>query len=125
MSIIKLQERNKYIIEQVLEGHNKATIKIIEIRNNELISISFDTNMRIWKLNNENNFECIKVIQFSNTNTWGNILKINENEFVTSSCSEKCLKFWNSNNYSNISIINNVETSLYSRQNMNLNSSIN
>ena len=120
MSIIKLQERNKYIIDQALEGHNEATIKIIEIRKNELISISFDTNMRIWKLNNENKFECIKVIKFSNIKTWGNILKINESEFVTSSCTEKCLKFWNSNNYSNISKINNIETSFYSRQNMNL-----
>ena len=37
-------------------------------------------------------------------------MKINENEFVTSSCTDKCLKFWNSNDYSNIATINNIET---------------
>ena len=37
-------------------------------------------------------------------------MKINENEFVTSSYYDKCLKFWNSNDYSNIATINNVET---------------
>ena len=39
-----------------------------------------------------------------------NILRLNKNEFVTSSCSDKCIKFWNSNNYSNITTINNIET---------------
>ena len=29
--------------------------------------------------------------------------------FSTSSESDKCLKFWNSNDYSNISTINNIE----------------
>ena len=29
---------------------------------------------------------------------------------MTSSCDDKCLKFWNSNDYSNISTINNIET---------------
>ena len=37
-------------------------------------------------------------------------MKINENEFVTSSIRDKCLKFWNSNDYSNIATINNIET---------------
>ena len=34
---------------------------------------------------------------------------LNDNEFVTSSVSDKCIKFWNSNDYSNISTINNIE----------------
>ena len=37
-------------------------------------------------------------------------MKINENEFIISSYGDKCLKFWNSNDISNISIINNIET---------------
>ena len=39
-----------------------------------------------------------------------NILRLNENEFVTSSCGDKYIKFWNSNNYSNIATINNIES---------------
>ena len=35
--------------------------------------------------------------------------KINENEFVTSLTEDKYLKFWNSNDYSNIATINNIE----------------
>ena len=38
-----------------------------------------------------------------------NILRLNKNEFVTSSCEDKCIKFWNSNNYSNITTINKIE----------------
>ena len=51
-----------------------------------------------------------KTITFQNSKTSCNIFKINENEFVTSSSSDKCLKFWNSNDYSNITTINNIET---------------
>ena len=64
--------------------------------------------MKKWELKN-NKFECTKTITFQNSNSYCNILKINENEFVTSSCDDKCLKFWNSNDYSNISTINNIE----------------
>ena len=49
-------------------------------------------------------------ITFQNSNSYCNILKINENEFVTSSYNDKCLKFWNSNDYSNIATINNIES---------------
>ena len=57
-----------------------------------------------------NKFECTKTINFQNSGGDCTILKINENEFVTYSCGDKCLKFWNSNDYSNISTINNIET---------------
>ena len=65
--------------------------------------------MKKWEIKNENKFECTKTITFQNSNSNCNILKINENEFVTSSCGDKCIKFWNSNNYSNIATINNIE----------------
>ena len=66
--------------------------------------------MKIWKIKNNNKYECTKTITFQNTNSYCNILKLNENEFVTSSYNDKCIKFWNSNDYSNISTINNIET---------------
>ena len=66
--------------------------------------------MKKWEIKN-NKFECTKTITFQNSSYSNcNILKINENEFVTSSCGDKCLKFWNSNDYSNIATINNIET---------------
>ena len=52
----------------------------------------------------------VGTITFQNSESNCNILRLNENEFVNSSCTDKCLKFWNSNNYSNIKTINNIET---------------
>jgi len=109
MKIIKLLENGKYQIDQTLEGHKQYVYKAIEIKENELISISYDKTMKIWNLNNENKFECILSIVFQNSNSYCNILKINKNEFVTSSCSDYCLKFWNSSNYLNIATIKNIQ----------------
>ena len=65
--------------------------------------------MKKWEIKN-NKFECTKTINFQNSSSYCNILKINENEFVISARDDKCLKFWNSNDYSNIATINDVET---------------
>ena len=108
MKIIKLLEDNKYQIDQTLEGHKNAVYKVIEIKDNELISISYDKTMKIWKLNTENKFECLLNIIFQNSNSYCNILKLNEFEFATSSCSDYCIKFWNPKNYSNIATINSI-----------------
>ena len=110
MKIIKLIGEDKYQIEQTLQGHTDQVYKIIEIKENKLISISTDKTMKIWKLNNENTFECIKTITFQNSESNCNIFRLNENQFVTSSYNDKCLKFWNSNIYSNIATLNNIET---------------
>ena len=116
MSIIKLINDNKYNIEQKLTGHSIYVFRAIEIRNHELISISNDKTMKIWKLNN-NKYECTNTIIFQNSNSnsynYCNVLKVNEDEFVTYSQLDKCLKFWNSNNYSNVSTINNIESIQY------------
>ena len=109
MNIIKLIDDNKYNLEQKLIGHSNWVSNVIEIRNNELISVSNDKTMKIWNINNNNKYECTNTINFQNSNSSCNILKLNENEFVTSSDDDKCLKFWNSNNFTNISTINNIE----------------
>ena len=111
MKVIKLIEEDKYQVDQELKGHSSNVLKIIEIKENELVSVSYDKTMKIWKLNNENKFICIKTITFQNNNSNCNILKLNDNEFVTSSDNDKCIKFWNSDDYSNIEAINNIETS--------------
>ena len=119
MKIIKLIGEDKYQIEQTLQSHTNYVMKIIEIKENILISISCDKTMKIWKLNNENKFECFKTINFQNSeNSYCNILKLNENEFVTSSYNDKCIKFWDSNDYSNIATINQDIESISTRKNM-------
>ena len=114
MNIIKLIGEDKYNLEQKLTGHTGYLWHVIELRENELISISYDKTMKKWEFK-KNKFECTKTITFQNTSSYCNILKINENEFVTSSNGDKCLKFWNSNDYSNIATINNIETDWYQR----------
>jgi len=109
IKVIKLINENKYQIDQNIKGHSSFCRKVIEIKNNELISISFDNTMRIWKFN-ENKFNCIKTIKFQNNSSFCNILILNKNEVVTSSCGDKCLKFWNSENYQLTATINNIET---------------
>ena len=109
MNIIKLIDENKYNLEQKLTGHSNSVMNVIEIRENELISVSYDKTMKKWEIKN-NKYECTKTINFQNTNSECNILKLNENEFVTSANNDKCIKFWNSNDYSNISTINNIES---------------
>ena len=114
MNIIKLIDENKYNLEQKLTGHRSLVWNVIEIRDNELVSVSYDKTMKKWEIKN-NKYECTKTINFQNSNSYCYILKINENEFVTSSYGDKCLKFWNLNDYSNISTINNIESNWSSR----------
>ena len=111
IKIIELTEEDKYKVIQTLEGHTNTVCKIIEIKENELISIACDKIMKIWKLNKENKFECITNIYFQDSDNDSNIIKLNKNEFVTSSYEDKNIKFWNINNYSNIAIINNINCS--------------
>ena len=109
MNIIELTSEDKYKLEQKLQGHSNYVLNVIEIRENELISVSYDKTMKKWEIKDDNKYECTKTITFQNSNSYCNILKLNENEFVTSAREDKCLKFWNSNDYSNISTINNIE----------------
>ena len=110
MNIIKLINDNKYILKQQLIGHSLYVLRAIEIKSNELVSISCDNTMKVWNFNN-NKYECINTINFQNSKSCCSILKLNENEFITSSIGDKCLKFWNSNNFSNISTVDNIKSS--------------
>ena len=110
MEIIKLIEDNKYQITEIINGHSELVYKVIEIKENELISISYDKIMKIWKLNNDNKFENITNIYFQNSKSQCDIFKLNKNEFVTLSIKDKNIKFWNSNNYSYITTINNIQS---------------
>ena len=65
MNVIKLIGEDKYNLEQKLTGHSDSVMNVIEIRENELISVSYDKTMKKWELKN-NKFECTKTITFQN-----------------------------------------------------------
>ena len=50
MNIINLIDENKYNLEQKLIGHTSYIYNVIEIRENELISVSWDKTMKKWEL---------------------------------------------------------------------------
>ena len=57
MNIIKLIDENQYNLEQKLTGHNSYVINVIEIRENELVSVSHDKKMKLWEFKKDK-FEC-------------------------------------------------------------------
>ena len=83
-------------------------ISFIRIKRRKLISSSGDNSLNIFK---KNSYELqISNKEYSNYISsytqikdgkiiTSNILKLKENEFVTSSIGDKCLEFWNINNY--------------------------
>ena len=105
IKIIELLNDKEYKISHTLESENSFEFQFIEIKNNELVSLSDDETMKVWDLNT---LKITKIIP----NKSDRILKLNENEFVTSSLEDKCLKFWNLN-YENTKTINDIEVGDY------------
>ena len=66
MNIIKLIGEDKYNLEQKLSGHTSIVYNVIELRENELISVSSDKTMKKWEIKNDK-FECTKTINFQNS----------------------------------------------------------
>ena len=90
-------------IKNLLKLHTDEVYKLIQMTKNEIISISKDNKMIIW---NNIDFQSIKTIE----NESRNILKINDNEFVTYQGEKsKRIKFWKKENYENISTINDID----------------
>ena len=103
IKIIELTNDNNYKIQSTL-SHNDLIYKVIELKKNEIISISKDGTMKIWNVEDFKNILTIKYI-------CNEILKLNENEFVTySSADSKNIKFWGVNNFEQIETIKNIIT---------------
>ena len=111
MKIISLIDENNFKVDQILEGHNDRINKVIEKNKNIIISFSRDKTMRIWNLSKKNIYQCEKIIEFLNTNSSSDALILNKKEFITTSYEDHFIKFWDLNNYTNINIFSNIETS--------------
>ena len=99
IKLLKLFDNNKCRVEGTIGAHTNFIYKFIEIKKYIFVSISKDKTMKIWKINDNKNLVIDKSIEFQEKNSSSNILKINENEFVTSSFGNDWnIQFWNSNN---------------------------
>ncbi len=98
----------KYKIIQVIFSHTHYVNKIISINANKFISCSQDHSIKIWnKKNIAQNYQLENTISVH----FGRVVsieKINKNEFVSSSWSEKIIYFFNINCYN---IIANIKIS--------------
>ena len=111
--IIKLENNClKYNIDQTIKEHNDSIYKVIELENGLLISTSSDQSMRIYKKSEEKeSYYCIRSITdyFNNSNGAECLLQVNENEFISSSFSDKNIKFWNINTFDKTFTIENIK----------------
>ena len=106
MNVIKLIEDNNYDVIQVLKEHRDYVYKMIEIKENEYISISKDTKYAIWKINTLNKFYYLQSIKYNDRRESSNIIKINDNEFAISILNENFIQFWNASTYTIITSVN-------------------
>ena len=95
-----------YKVIQILNC-DSPVYKVIEYKNN-LVSVCNKGIMQEWRKNNLKYYNVTNII-IQKINSSCNILKISNNEIVTSSREDKVLKFWDFQ-YKNIFTINNIET---------------
>ena len=117
IKIIEL-ENEKYKIIQSLEEHDSYIDKVINPFENLLISISEDQFFKTWELDSiTNKYYCTNTIRFQQIHSYCNIIQIQKYEFITSSVSERKIKFWDLRNLTEIKVIENISTN-WSSQNM-------
>ena len=102
-----IKNENKFIINKIINNaHEDYIIKVIYYSNENLISCSNDNKIKIWKENNNNNYDNIKILTHSNYVC--SILYL-EDKNILISCGLDGTKFWNLNkneiNYNNINCI--------------------
>ena len=97
----------KYNVDFVFVGYNNYVMKGIELSlNKSIISCSCDENIFIWDYEKNNNYSKRKIIKVKKRVE--DILEVLNNEFVSISDNE--LKFWKSENFSNICTISGVRS---------------
>ena len=69
LRIYELKDDSSKLINQ-LEGHTDFALKVIKTENQKLISCSRDKTLKIWEKNNNGDYNCIKSIIISESNSY-------------------------------------------------------
>ena len=81
LKIIKIKNNKEYEDIQIINNaHNNYITKMIELKNENLITFSQDCYFKIWKLNNNNQYE--KIYEFEDNNSLSDGLEIKDNEII-------------------------------------------
>ena len=105
------ENNNKYIIEQILYGHQDNIKKIIQNSfDNSLISCSEDKSIKIWSINNNNYIFNKELIINENIDS---IVQSRNNEIISTSSSDFTVKFWDLKSFKNLSTISEIKCSPY------------
>ena len=107
LKIIKNINNNNENENQIIKNaHNDSITKIIELKNENLITFSFDYSFKIWKLNNNNKYEIIN--EFKDSNALSDGLEIKHNEIILYALetTPNSLVFYNLNKDEKIKAIN-------------------
>ncbi len=110
--IIKLEENClKYKVDQIIKEHSEPVYNIIELENDLLVSTSYDQSMRIYKKSEDKKYYCIRSIidYFNYSNGAECLLQVNNIEFISSSFSDRNIKFWNINTFNKSYTIDNIK----------------
>ncbi len=115
LKIIKNINNNNESENQVIKNaHNRSITKIIELKNNNIITFSYDYSFKIWKLNNKNNKYGI-IYQFKDTNQLSDGLEIKDNEIILYAVetNPKSLVFYNLYKNEKIKTLNDLDLCIY------------
>ena len=115
LKIIKIKNNNEYEDIQIIKNaHNDWITKIIELKNENLITFSYDCSFKIWKLNNNNNnYEQINEFKDSNCLSDGIEIKDNELLYTLDVFNKQSLVFYSLNKNKKIKTINNLNLYVY------------
>jgi hypothetical protein len=108
LKIIKINDNNEYEDIQIIKNaHNSDITKIIELKNENIITFSYDYSFKIWKLNN-NKYE--KINEFKDTNYLCDGIEIKDNEIIlyAVNTNPKSLVFYNLKKNEKIKTLNNL-----------------
>ena len=113
LKIIKIKNNNEYKDIQIIKNaHNERITKIIELKNKNIITFSWDCSFKIWKLNN-NKYN--KINEFKDINQLSDGLEYKYNEILYAlNTNPQSLVFYNLKKSEKITTLNNLNLSINS-----------
>ena len=108
LKIIKIKNKEYENIQIIQNAHGSIITKIIELKNGNIITFSWDCNFKIWKLNNNSN-EYENILDFKDSNYICDGIEIKDNEILyTLNTNQKSLVFYDLNKNEKIKTLNNL-----------------